>query len=94
MLQEAKEPIKLYLDGAAEPFKVAYPPLRFQFMGDPAFRPVVPISLEESANWEAKCAGCGTVHLRLRRPKAGLWRCKCPQRCEIVWQFRSRVTPE
>jgi len=69
-------------------------PLTFQFMGDPTFKAVVPASLQESANWEAKCVGCGTVHLRSRRPKAGLWRCRCPQRCEIVWQFRTRVSPE
>lgn len=31
MQQEAKEPIRLFLDGASEPFKVAHPPLRFQF---------------------------------------------------------------
>ncbi|MFM8386499.1 MAG: c-type cytochrome [Planctomycetia bacterium] len=31
MQQEAKEPIRLFLDGATEPFKVAHPPLRFQF---------------------------------------------------------------
>ncbi|MFM8980448.1 MAG: c-type cytochrome [Planctomycetia bacterium] len=31
MQQEAKEPIRLFLDGSSEPFKVAHPPLRFQF---------------------------------------------------------------
>ena len=62
-------------------------PLIFEFMGDPSLRPVVP-SVQEIAKWEAKCAGCGAVHLRFRRPKPGVWRCKCPQRCEITWQFR------
>ena len=30
-LEAAKEPIKLFLDGAEEPFKIALPPLRFRF---------------------------------------------------------------
>jgi mono/diheme cytochrome c family protein/ketosteroid isomerase-like protein len=30
-MSEAKEPLKLYLDDDKEPFKVAYPPLRFHF---------------------------------------------------------------
>ena len=67
-------------------------PLTFAFMGDPALRPVVPMSVEESAKWEAKCAGCETVHLRLRRPKAGVWRCKCARRCELTWRFRSNIS--
>ena len=64
-------------------------PLVFDFMGDPALRPFVPMTAEKSANWEAKCAGCEIVHLRSRRPKAGVWRCKCPKRCELTWKFRS-----
>jgi predicted SprT family Zn-dependent metalloprotease len=63
-------------------------PLTFEYMGDPARKPVVPATPSDAANWEATCAGCGTVHLRIRRPKAGVWRCKCPQRCEIVWRYR------
>ena len=65
-------------------------PLLFEFMGDPAFKPVVPLTIQESANWEAKCAGCATMHFRSRRPKAGVWRCKCPHHCELTWRFRSR----
>lgn len=65
-------------------------PLTFEYTGDPARRPEVPLTAQESANWEATCAGCGTVHLRLRRPKAGVWRCKCPHRSEIVWRPRTR----
>ncbi len=74
----------------------AGPPLIFEFMGDPALRPEVPMTVQESANWEAKCAGCDTVHLRVRRPKAGVWRCKCAHRCELKWRFRpkSRLTNE
>jgi len=69
-------------------------PLIFEFKGDPALKPVVPMSLEEAANWEAKCAGCETVHLRVRRPKAGLWSCKCRHRCELTWRFRARIAHE
>jgi predicted SprT family Zn-dependent metalloprotease len=64
-------------------------PLTFVFTGDPARRPEVPLTVEDSANWEAKCAGCGTVHHRVRRPKAGVWRYKCPHHCEIVWRRRT-----
>lgn len=63
-------------------------PLMFEFMGDPARKPLVPVTVQRTANWEAKCSGCETVHRRSRRPKAGVWRCKCPHRCEITWQFR------
>lgn len=65
-------------------------PLIFEFVGDPARRPVVPTTAEESAKWEARCAGCEMVHLRVRKPRAGVWRCKCPHRCEIAWRPRSR----
>lgn len=65
-------------------------PLVFEFMGDPALKPFVPMTPQAAANWEATCAGCGSVHLRMRRPKAGVWRCKCAQRCEITWRFRSQ----
>jgi predicted SprT family Zn-dependent metalloprotease len=68
----------------------AHSPLIFEFMGDPAFKPVVPLTVQVSANWEAKCAGCQTVHLRIRRPKAGIWRCKCSKRCELTWRSRSQ----
>ena len=67
-------------------------PLVFEYMGDPARKPQVPLTLRETARWEAKCAGCQTVHLKSRRPKAGVWRCKCPQRCELTWQFRPQNT--
>lgn len=64
-------------------------PLTFEYVGDPARKPVMPMTAEESAKWEATCAGCGTLHLRHRRPKAGVWLCKCPHRCEIAWRPRS-----
>lgn len=68
-------------------------PLTFEFKGDPARRPFVPQTVEQSAKWEAKCAGCQAVHLRTRKPKAGLWRCKCPQHCELTWRSRSSHGP-
>jgi predicted SprT family Zn-dependent metalloprotease len=64
-------------------------PLMFEYVGDPARKPVVPLTPQESARWEAKCSGCGAMHLRVRRPRAGRWRCNCPQRCEITWRPRS-----
>jgi predicted SprT family Zn-dependent metalloprotease len=68
-------------------------PLVFEFKGDPAVRPFVPQVAERPTNWEAECPGCRTVHRRVRRPKAGIWRCRCPQRCEITWRFRIHKTP-
>ena len=67
----------------------AHAALTFEYVGDPARKPEVPLTAELSARWEATCAGCGTVHLRVRRPKAGVWRCKCPRGCEIVWRPRT-----
>jgi predicted SprT family Zn-dependent metalloprotease len=64
-------------------------PLMFEFKGNPALKPFVPMTIEECANWEAKCGGCGTVHFRLRRPKRGIWRCKCSHQCELTWRRRS-----
>ncbi len=64
-------------------------PITFEFHGDPARKPDVPPSVESAANWEARCSGCGTVHLRVKRPKAGLWRCKCPHRRELSWTPRN-----
>ena len=68
--------------------------LTFEFMGDPALKPVVPMTVQESAKWEAQCAGCKAVHLRLRRPKAGVWRCKCPHRCELTWRYRPPISTQ
>ncbi len=65
-------------------------PLAFEFVGDPSRRPIVPMTVEDSARWEARCAKCHTLHLRVRRPKAGVWQCRCPHRCELAWQPRSR----
>ena len=68
---------------------VARKSLSFQFVGDPARQPAVPLTAQESPNWEAKCAGCQMVYLRICKPSAGVWRCRCLHRCELVWQFRS-----
>lgn len=62
--------------------------LTFRFAGDPLRQPVIETT-SSKLRWEAKCAGCQTVHLRVRKPKAGTWRCRCPQRCELVWRFHS-----
>jgi predicted SprT family Zn-dependent metalloprotease len=67
-------------------------PLVFEFHGDPALRPAVPMTVQATANWEARCAGCQTVHLRVRRPKAGVWRCNCAHHCELTWRFRQKCT--
>ena len=69
-------------------------PLVFEFMGDPALKPFVPMTVQDSAKWEATCAGCSTVHFRTRRPKPGVWRCKCSQRCELTWRFRSQKSTQ
>ena len=68
----------------------AQSPIAFAFMGDPAFQPVLPATPQEAAKWVAKCPDCEFVHLRFRRPKAGVWRCKCPKRSEIIWRFRTQ----
>jgi hypothetical protein len=62
-------------------------PLNFEFMGDPARKPAIPMSIQESSRWEAKCVGCQTVHYKARKPKAGTWRCRCPQKCELTWRY-------
>lgn len=63
-------------------------PLTFRFAGDPALAVLAEQAVELAARWEAKCAGCQTVHCRVRKPKAGVWRCRCPQRCELTWEYR------
>jgi predicted SprT family Zn-dependent metalloprotease len=63
-------------------------PLVFAYAGDPAREPAVPTAAEPTpARWHANCAGCGIVHRRARRPKAGVWRCRCPARSELKWAF-------
>lgn len=65
-------------------------PLVFEYKGDPALKPFVPMAMDENTKWFAICAGCNTKHFRVKRPKAGVWRCKCPHRCEITWRVRQR----
>lgn len=64
-------------------------PLVFEYAGDPAKRPRIPETACQHNRWEAICKGCQTVHTRIRKPKAGLWRCRCPHRCELKWMFRT-----
>ncbi len=63
--------------------------LTFRFVGETQRQPSVSQRAQQVARWEAKCAGCQTVHLRVRQPKAGLWRCRCPHRCELIWRSRA-----
>ncbi len=67
-------------------------PLTFAFHGDPASAPVVPQTAKEAAGWRAVCAGCGVVHHRVRRPKAGVWRCRCPRASELKWEWSQGQT--
>lgn len=63
-------------------------PLVFAFAGDPTRQPPpVPATPGRAAPWAATCAGCRVVHRRMRRPKAGVWRCRCPHRSELTWRF-------
>lgn len=62
-------------------------PLVFKFVGDPAREPAVPMTFAEAASWQATCVGCGTVHRRTRRPKAGVWQCRCARGSELTWRF-------
>ncbi len=62
-------------------------PLVFAYVGDPEREPPVPLTLEAAPGWRAVCPHCGSMHHRQRRPKPGVWRCKCAQRGELTWQF-------
>jgi hypothetical protein len=68
----------------------ARPPLTFEYRGDPANQPP-PLAPEAQARWEAICPACTKVHLRMRRPKAGKWTCRCNGRGELRWQFRQNA---
>lgn len=61
--------------------------LTFAYVGDPQRAPV----RRPVAGYLAVCPGCGHRHRRLRRPKAGLWRCRCPARCELRWQHVAAI---
>ncbi|MBA4191016.1 MAG: hypothetical protein C0467_23775 [Planctomycetaceae bacterium] len=62
--------------------------LIFAYKGDPACEPAVPATPHESATrWQATCVGCGFVHRRSRKPKAGIWRCRCSHRSQLTWEF-------
>jgi predicted SprT family Zn-dependent metalloprotease len=60
-------------------------PLVFAYTGPATEEPPIPLTPREAARWQAKCEGCGVTHHRLRRPKAGLWRCRCPHRSILTW---------
>ncbi len=66
--------------------------LTFAFTGDPANMPAVPHSPDAASSWQAECPGCKRVHRRARRPRAGIWYCKCEYRCKLTWRFHSQET--
>lgn len=66
---------------------VARTPLVFEYRGDPLREPPVPMAPRVVSGYEATCAGCGIVHRRTRRPKAGVWRCRCPHGGELTWRY-------
>ena len=71
-------------------------PLTFEYTGDPARKPEVPITAQESANWEATCAGCGAVHLRVRRAegRALALQMRSPLRTHLAASRSMRSTPD
>ncbi len=60
--------------------------LKFEYVGDPSKKP--DLTEENRLVWEAICSGCRTVHQRLRKPKRGVWRCRCSSQCELKWVYR------
>jgi predicted SprT family Zn-dependent metalloprotease len=60
-------------------------PLAFAFAGSADRAPPALPVREVVARWIAPCAGCGTVHKRLKRPKAGRWLCRCGHKGELKW---------
>jgi predicted SprT family Zn-dependent metalloprotease len=64
-------------------------PLTFEYKGDPARMPSVPLTAQDAARWESTCGGCGARYLRIRRPEDGMYRCRCPQGHALVWRARS-----
>jgi predicted SprT family Zn-dependent metalloprotease len=60
-------------------------PLAFAFAGKPEDAPPPLPVREVVARWIAPCAGCGIVHKRVKRPKAGKWRCRCAHKSELNW---------
>ena len=63
-------------------------PLTFEFRGDAKQKARMLAEPDRLIRWSATCIGCQTVHYRMKRPKAGIWRCKCPYRCELTWQSK------
>jgi len=61
-------------------------PLTYSYQGKLSQDTGGPAAPRRAANWQASCAACGTVHVRLRRPRAGRWRCRCPHHCDLSWQ--------
>ncbi|CAN5521562.1 hypothetical protein BH11PLA2_BH11PLA2_21720 [soil metagenome] len=62
-------------------------PITFEFKGDPARLKPVQRPIAAAAKWLATCPGCQFVHSRIKAPKAGVWKCRCPHRSVISWKF-------
>jgi len=67
-------------------------PLVFEYKGNVTAETAEP-TIPRPGNYEAKCPGCGTVHRRVRCPRAGIWRCQCPHRCELTWLHLRKFDP-
>lgn len=68
--------------------------LVFHFTGDPLHQPLVPVNPQDRYPWQAICPGCNGIHYRTRRPKPGIWRCKCSFGCQLAWRFRAGLNQE
>lgn len=63
-------------------------PLTFEYKGDPARRPDVPLTALDAARWESTCGGCGARYVRIQRPRQGVYRCRCSHGHVLVWRAR------
>ena len=63
-------------------------PLTFEYKGDPALQPEVPVTRAEATGWKAVCQSCRTLFHKSRRPKAGsIYHCRCGSRNALVWKY-------
>jgi predicted SprT family Zn-dependent metalloprotease len=66
--------------------------LRFEYRGN-GTPPATPPPRQTTLRWAAHCPGCRKVYRRARRPKAGIWRCRCAQQSLLAWVFEPLLTP-
>ena len=67
--------------------------LTFEYKGDPADKPYVPQTLADGVGWFAQCSACQTIFRRIRRPKPGIWRCRCAQHTDLTWRYGLAPSP-